>query len=297
MDGFISGVFGYEIPVVVKKEWSNYPSGDDGYNGCLFVVDMSNVERAPLRDRDTKLLTNRQNPGDDRYAAEYLTEQSWEIAQEKTHGLLTGISLDAIVLGGGRTAPAPRPKEDRCASSPSTPNYGIQIRPQRQRPLGDGTSRSPRSRSTSSSPRSSRAAMLYENEKDAAERHFNFHGITQHEDEATPVDPDYRLSLFDTDEEAVEKNWDAETKRLVEETLVRKAQTTPNAVMLVQTQAHPRALPHLRRLRRRPGRAGAHAGRAGARPGACPVLRDAASARTAPRSWRRWRRVSRPGRR
>ena len=25
VDGFISGVFGYEIPVVVKKEWSHFP--------------------------------------------------------------------------------------------------------------------------------------------------------------------------------------------------------------------------------------------------------------------------------
>lgn len=92
VDAFMSGVFGYEIPVVVKKEWSNYPSGDAGYNGNLFVVDMTNIERKPLRDRDTKLLTNRQNPGDDRYAAEYLTEMGWLVAQEKTHGVLTGIS-------------------------------------------------------------------------------------------------------------------------------------------------------------------------------------------------------------
>lgn len=92
VDGFLSGVFGSLIPVVVKKEWSNYPSGSNGYNGNLFVVDMSNVERRPLRDRDTKLLTNRQTSGSDRVAAEYLTETSWTIAQEKTMGLLTGIA-------------------------------------------------------------------------------------------------------------------------------------------------------------------------------------------------------------
>jgi hypothetical protein len=92
VDGFINGVFGYQIPVVVKKEWSNYPSGDAGYNGSMFIVDMTNIERRPLRDRDTKLLTNRQNPGDDKYAAEYLTEATWAIANEKTHGLLTGIA-------------------------------------------------------------------------------------------------------------------------------------------------------------------------------------------------------------
>ena len=92
VDGFISGVFGTEIPVVVKKEWSNLPSGDAGYNGCMFFIDMSNVEKRPLRDRNTMLLNNRQNPGDDREASEYLTEQTWVVAQEKTHGLLTGIS-------------------------------------------------------------------------------------------------------------------------------------------------------------------------------------------------------------
>jgi hypothetical protein len=92
VDGFISGVFGTLVPVVVKKEWADFPSGVNGYNGNLFVVDQSNVERRPLRDRDTKLLTQRQGPGQDRVAAEYLTETSWEIAQEKTHGLLTGIA-------------------------------------------------------------------------------------------------------------------------------------------------------------------------------------------------------------
>jgi hypothetical protein len=92
VDGFISGVFGYQLPVVVKKEWANYPSGANGYNGNLFVVDMTNIERRPLRDRDTKLLTNRQGPGEDRVAAEYLAEMSWTIAQERTHGLLTGIA-------------------------------------------------------------------------------------------------------------------------------------------------------------------------------------------------------------
>jgi len=92
VDGFISGVFGYEIPVVVKKEWANYPSGANGYNGCMFVIDMSNVERRPLRDRDTKLLQNRQNAGEDRVAAEYMTELGWTVAQERTHGLFTGIA-------------------------------------------------------------------------------------------------------------------------------------------------------------------------------------------------------------
>jgi hypothetical protein len=92
VDGFISGVFGYELPVVVKKEWANYPSGANGYNGLLWVIDMTNVERRPLRDRNTKLLMSRQPNGEDRVAAEYLTESGWTVAQNPTHGLLTGIA-------------------------------------------------------------------------------------------------------------------------------------------------------------------------------------------------------------
>jgi hypothetical protein len=92
VDGFISGVFGYQLPVVVKKEWANYPSGANGYNGNMFVLDMTNIERRPLRDRDTKLFSSRQNPGEDRVLAEYLCEMSWTIAQERTHGMLTGIA-------------------------------------------------------------------------------------------------------------------------------------------------------------------------------------------------------------
>jgi hypothetical protein len=92
VDGFISGVFGTEIPVVVKKEWANYPSGANGWNGNMFVVDMANIESRPLRDRSTKLLTARQPNGEDRMAAEYLTEQGWTVAQEKTHAVFTGIA-------------------------------------------------------------------------------------------------------------------------------------------------------------------------------------------------------------
>lgn len=45
---------------------------------------------------------------------------------------------------------------------------------------------------------------------------FKFRGVFQHEDEATPVHPAYRISVFDTDEKAVQHDWDEETKTLVE---------------------------------------------------------------------------------
>lgn len=90
VDSFISGAYGYKIPVVVKKEWSQFPVA--GYGGYLFIIDMDYVERRPLADADTKLLTDRQPNGKDSYNAEYMTEATYEIAQEATHGLITGIT-------------------------------------------------------------------------------------------------------------------------------------------------------------------------------------------------------------
>ena len=53
---------------------------------------MGNVRRRPLRDRDTKLLTEQQPKGKDTYAAEYMTEATFEIAHERTHGIIFGVT-------------------------------------------------------------------------------------------------------------------------------------------------------------------------------------------------------------
>jgi hypothetical protein len=95
VDGFISGVFGTQVPVIVKKEWADFPSGANGYNGNLFVLDMANIERRPLRNRDTKKIEydiKSLGNGKDAVAGEYFSESTYTFAQEKTHGLLTGIA-------------------------------------------------------------------------------------------------------------------------------------------------------------------------------------------------------------
>jgi hypothetical protein len=95
VDGFISGVFGTQIPIVVKKEWADFPSGVNGYNGNLFVLDMSNIERRPLIGRDTRKIDydiKSLGNGRDAEGGEYFTESTYTFAQEKTHGWLYGIS-------------------------------------------------------------------------------------------------------------------------------------------------------------------------------------------------------------
>lgn len=54
---------------------------------------------------------------------------------------------------------------------------------------------------------------------------FQFKGLFQYEDEATPVSPTYRISVYDTDEEyekslESEDPWDAEKKSFVEQRLL-----------------------------------------------------------------------------
>jgi len=92
IDAFISGAFGYRLPVIVKKEWSEFPTANAGYGTYAFLVDMDYVLRRPLQDRDTKLLTDQQPRGKDSYNAEYMCEATYEIAHQRCHGILYGVT-------------------------------------------------------------------------------------------------------------------------------------------------------------------------------------------------------------
>lgn len=95
VDAFISGAYGYRIPVVVKKEWAEFPTTNKGYGTYAFLLDMNYIQQIPLRDRDTKLYTEQQPKGKDVYSAELMREATYEFAQEKAHGILFGITVPA----------------------------------------------------------------------------------------------------------------------------------------------------------------------------------------------------------
>lgn len=61
---------------------------------------------------------------------------------------------------------------------------------------------------------------------------FQFKGLYQHEDEATPVNPAYRLSYYDTEEQAKIFGWDEETEALVIQRLM-SARSFGKAFVLV----------------------------------------------------------------
>jgi hypothetical protein len=91
VDAFMSGVYGYELPIVVKKDWNDFPTTLKQYGGWVFIVDHNRIEYKPLKGASTSLLTSRQHPGGDRVSEEWLTEYTWEIRNEKAHSILYGI--------------------------------------------------------------------------------------------------------------------------------------------------------------------------------------------------------------
>ena len=68
---------------------------------------------------------------------------------------------------------------------------------------------------------------------------FKFRGIYQHEDEATPVSPAYRLSVFDTDEAAAREGWDEDTKILVEKRMLEARANGRDYVLVAELALDP----------------------------------------------------------
>jgi len=90
VNAFISGAYGYQIPVIVKRDWNDFATTSTQYGGWSFLVDMDNVALRPLRP--TRFLQNRQANDADEESHEYLTETSFEVKQEKTHGVIVGVT-------------------------------------------------------------------------------------------------------------------------------------------------------------------------------------------------------------
>jgi hypothetical protein len=90
VDKVISGVAGADIPVIVKREWKRYGESAGQYGTYGVLVDMDNVQLAPLRD--TKHLANRQAPDADEQAGEFLSEISFKCERPETHRWLVDVT-------------------------------------------------------------------------------------------------------------------------------------------------------------------------------------------------------------
>lgn len=92
VSAWLNGAYGERLPVIVKREWGGYGTSGYGLGGAIFVIDLGNVKRRPMRNRDTKLLPNRQGNGQDQVVFDYLTEMSFELKNETTHGAFFGVT-------------------------------------------------------------------------------------------------------------------------------------------------------------------------------------------------------------
>ncbi len=90
VDGFISGAFGYKVPIVVKRDWNDFSTASGQYGGWAFYVNFDGVTLRTLRN--TELLRDRQANDADTYDEEYLTEFSLQVEHERQHGIITGVT-------------------------------------------------------------------------------------------------------------------------------------------------------------------------------------------------------------
>jgi hypothetical protein len=87
---------GYQVDIVYLAEFQDFQTSLSQFGGWGFLVDMEDVRYRPLngngRNRDTKMLTKRQENDRDSTEEEYLTEFSFEIGNEKNHAYLYGVT-------------------------------------------------------------------------------------------------------------------------------------------------------------------------------------------------------------
>ncbi len=95
VDAFVSGVYGYRLPVIVKQDWNEFASTNSEWGSWAFLVDMDSVVLRPLRGRNTKLLRNRQANDADETTEEYLTETSFCVMNEKHHLIIKNATSSA----------------------------------------------------------------------------------------------------------------------------------------------------------------------------------------------------------
>ncbi len=90
VDGFISGAYGFKVPVVVKRDWNDFSTASGQYGGWAFYVNFDGVSLVTLRN--TELLRDRQANDADTYDEEYLTELAPKVKHERKSGIITGVT-------------------------------------------------------------------------------------------------------------------------------------------------------------------------------------------------------------
>jgi hypothetical protein len=92
VDAFISGTYGWRIPVFVKREWADLSNTSTNYGTYAFLVDLDNVRLRFLRGMNTYIRRGIQEPSSTAVVDEWRTGFTLELGLEKAHGILYGIT-------------------------------------------------------------------------------------------------------------------------------------------------------------------------------------------------------------
>lgn len=92
VDAFISGTYGWKIPIIVKREWADFDNSGTNYGTYGFLLDVENMRRRYLRGFNTHIRRNIEEPSSTAVVHEYRTAFSLEFGQEKASGILKGVT-------------------------------------------------------------------------------------------------------------------------------------------------------------------------------------------------------------
>lgn len=92
VDAYISGTYGWSIPVFIKREWADFDNSGTNYGTYGFLIDMDYARLRFLRDHNTQLRRNIQEPSSTAVVHEYRSAFALEFAWEKAHGIIRGIT-------------------------------------------------------------------------------------------------------------------------------------------------------------------------------------------------------------
>jgi hypothetical protein len=93
VNGFLDSTYGRNIPIIVKKEWSDLSTAADNYGTWAFLIDMAAVRLRPLMGYTVG--TVRRNIGEPSATAnvhEYYSPVSLEFAAEARHAIIKDVS-------------------------------------------------------------------------------------------------------------------------------------------------------------------------------------------------------------
>lgn len=92
VDAYISGTYGWTIPVYVKREWQDLDNSGTNYGTYGFLIDMDYARLRFLRGKNTYVRKNIQEPSSTAEVHEVRSCFSLEFAWEKAHGILKGVT-------------------------------------------------------------------------------------------------------------------------------------------------------------------------------------------------------------